>query len=135
MAAPPRPSVRAERRRGGLGVGLGSLRQPPLRPQQQRGEQEQERQGRLQVADQLVVLRQVADEEGLADAEDERADEGGGQALHPTHHGGGVGGHHQQAQRVHLEVEAGGDEDGGQAGEHRPERPRRRRDPVRATGP
>ena len=49
---------------------------------------------------------QVADDHRLADAEDERADEGGGQALHPADDGGRVGRHDEQAERVDLEVEA-----------------------------
>ena len=112
-------------------LGAGRHPDPLLGKDDQHDEQQDDRERALEVA---VPGRDVAHvcsteiEVAPADPEDDRPDEGHGQALEPADHRRGVGVDHEQGERALVEVPEGrGDQDAGESCQERTEHPRAHR--------
>ena len=123
---------------------------PQRREEQQDHEEQDHREGRAQAAERdrrvrgrgrstgqieaiVLSLGEVADGVGLAEAQDQGADEGEGQAAQPAEHGRGVGVDDQQGQvEVLQDALAAGQEDPGQGGQRGAEGPGQHRRRGRA---
>ena len=78
----------------------------------------------------LVVVRQVAEEVALGQADDDRAHERQRQRAQPPEDGGGVGVHDDERERPGVEGDAGGDQDAAEGRERGADRPAVDRHPI-----